>query len=123
MLARVCVCVCVCVCVPMCFAFAAFKTNVSVNVCPHGLWKQSNASFFYTFIQWFKASAFPWFLDDAVSFFFLLFPFLLDIFFIYISNAIPFPSFPSKNLLSLFPPAPQPTHSHFLALAVPYTVA
>jgi hypothetical protein len=37
--------------------------------------------------------------------------FLLDIFFIYISNVIPFPSYPSKNPLSP-PPAPQPTHSH-----------
>jgi hypothetical protein len=35
------------------------------------------------------------------------------IFFIYISNVIPFPSFPSKNSLStLPPPASQPTHSH-----------
>jgi hypothetical protein len=45
--------------------------------------------------------------------------FLLDIFFIYILNVIPFPSFPSKN--PLFPPslpAHQPTYSHFLALAL-----
>jgi hypothetical protein len=36
---------------------------------------------------------------------------LLDIFFIYISNAIPFPSFPSGNPLSS-PPLPWfPTHS------------
>jgi hypothetical protein len=41
--------------------------------------------------------------------FFILF--LLDIFFIYISNVIPFPSFPSEN--PLFPPlAPQPTPAH-----------
>jgi hypothetical protein len=41
---------------------------------------------------------------------------LLDIFFIYISNAIPkAPYYP--------PPAPQPTHSYFLALAFPYTGA
>jgi hypothetical protein len=38
---------------------------------------------------------------------------LLDIFFIYISNVIPFPSFPSENHPSPPPPsAPQPTHSH-----------
>jgi hypothetical protein len=38
--------------------------------------------------------------------------FLLDIFFIYISNAIPFPSFPSENpLYSPAPPAPQPMQS------------
>jgi hypothetical protein len=50
--------------------------------------------------------------------------FLLDIFFIYISNAIPFPSFLSENpLYPPSPPAPQPTHSHFLALAFPYTGA
>ena len=30
----------------------------------------------------------------------LVFSFLLDIFFIYISNIIPFPSFPSENPLS-----------------------
>jgi hypothetical protein len=39
--------------------------------------------------------------------------FLLDIFFIYISNVIP------KVPYTL--PAPQPTHSHFLALAFPCT--
>jgi hypothetical protein len=52
-----------------------------------------------------------------------MFLFLLDIFFIYISNVIPFPSFSSENPLSLPPlPAPQPTHSGFLALAFPYSV-
>jgi hypothetical protein len=36
--------------------------------------------------------------------------FLLDIFFNYISNVVPFPSFPSENPLS-FPPSPcSPTH-------------
>jgi hypothetical protein len=49
--------------------------------------------------------------------------FLLDIFFIYISNAILFPGFlpktPSSYTLSN-PPAHQSTHSCFLALAVPY---
>jgi hypothetical protein len=50
--------------------------------------------------------------------------FLLDNFFIYISSAIPFPSFFLENPLSPAPPpAPQPTHSHFLALAFPYTWA
>jgi hypothetical protein len=45
---------------------------------------------------------------------------LLDIFFIYILNVVPFPGFPSENSLS--PPqlpASQPTHSCFLALAFP----
>jgi hypothetical protein len=47
--------------------------------------------------------------------------FLLDIFFIYISKFIPFPGFSSENPPSLAPPpAPQPTHSNFLALAFPY---
>ena len=36
--------------------------------------------------------------------FFLNFYFLLDIFFIYISNIIPFPSLPSENPLNLSPP-------------------
>jgi hypothetical protein len=34
------------------------------------------------------------------------FPFLLDIFFIYISNFIPFPHFPSENSLIPSPPTP-----------------
>ena len=51
--------------------------------------------------------------------------FLLDIFFIYISNVIPFPSFPSKKIPYPPPPSPypQPIHSHFLAQAFPYTGA
>ena len=49
---------------------------------------------------------------------------LLGVFFIYISNVIPFTSFPSENPLSLLPSsAHQPTHSCFLALAFPYTGA
>jgi hypothetical protein len=43
--------------------------------------------------------------------------FLLDIFFIYISNAIPKAPYTSPC------PAPQPIHSHFLALAFPCTGA
>jgi hypothetical protein len=43
--------------------------------------------------------------------------FLLDIFFIYISNVIP------KVPYTLPCPAPQPTHSHFLALVFPCTGA
>ena len=51
-------------------------------------------------------------------------PFLFDIFFTYISNAKPFPSFPSEDPLFTTPtPAPQPTHSLFLALAFPSTGA
>jgi hypothetical protein len=45
--------------------------------------------------------------------YFLFFNFLLDIFFIYISNAV------SKVPYTLPHPAPLPTHSHFLALAFP----
>jgi hypothetical protein len=54
---------------------------------------------------------------NPVSFFFS--NFLLDVFFIYISNAIP------KVPYTLPPscPAPLPTHSHFLALAFPCTEA
>jgi hypothetical protein len=43
--------------------------------------------------------------------------FLLDIFFIYISNVIAKSSIPSPR------PDPQPTHSHFLVLAFPCTGA
>ena len=50
--------------------------------------------------------------------------FLLDIFFMYISNVIPFSSFPSEIPYPLSsPPAHQPTHSCFLALEFPYTGA
>ena len=49
---------------------------------------------------------------------------LLDIFFIYISNVIPFPHFCFKTPYSLPPtPVSQPTHSRFLVLAFPYTGA
>jgi hypothetical protein len=57
------------------------------------------------------------------------FYFLLDILFIYISNVIPFPSFPSTNPLShppsprLYEGAPPPTHSYLTTLAFPYTGA
>ena len=45
-----------------------------------------------------------------------LFNFLLGIFFIYISNAIP-------KVPHVLPPNLLPTHSHFLALAFPCTEA
>jgi hypothetical protein len=50
--------------------------------------------------------------------------FLLDIFFIYISNVICIPGFPSEN--PLYPPTSpcSPTYTlPFLALAFPYTAA
>jgi hypothetical protein len=66
---------------------------------------------------------FDYYVSGGSSFSFLNFNIvLLDIFFIYISNVIPFPGLPSENpLLSPLPLAHQPTHSHFLALAFPYT--
>ena len=47
--------------------------------------------------------------------------FLLDFFFIYISNVIPFPHFPSKTFSISHPPSPAylPTHSCFPLLASP----
>jgi hypothetical protein len=49
---------------------------------------------------------------------------LLDIFFIYTSNVIPFSGFPSENPHPLPPPTDhQPTHSHVPVLAFPYTWA
>ena len=59
---------------------------------------------------------------SCIPSFTLLFMFLLAIFFIYIANVIPFPGFSSEipHLLPS-PPAHQPTHSCFLALAFPYT--
>jgi hypothetical protein len=47
---------------------------------------------------------------------FLFFPFLLGIFLIYISHAIP-------KVPHTLPPTPLPTHSPFLALAFPCTGA
>jgi hypothetical protein len=58
--------------------------------------------------------------------YFLVFLFLLDIFFIYISNLIPFPGFPSKIPLSHLPPSasmrvfPPPTYSCLPVLAFSY---
>jgi hypothetical protein len=50
-----------------------------------------------------------------------VFQFLVDIFFIYILNVTPFPSFPSKNPLFPLPSPCSPTHPlPFLVLAFPY---
>ena len=65
------------------------------------------------------------FLNSFFSFF------ILDILFIYISNVIPFPNFPSRNLhptpllLLLWGCGPTypPTHSHLPALEFPYSGA
>jgi hypothetical protein len=54
------------------------------------------------------------------SCFFYFFYFLLDIFFIYISN---FKCYAESSLYPSPCPAPLPTHSHFLALAFPCTGA
>jgi hypothetical protein len=57
-------------------------------------------------------------LSNFVCFYFFKYNFFLDIFFIYISNVIPFSSFPSENPSSSSPlPVPQTTHFCFLALA------
>jgi hypothetical protein len=58
----------------------------------------------------------------SLSFFFFLLFFLLDIFFIYISNVIPKVPHTLPHLLP-YPPTPLPTHSHFLALLFLYTEA
>jgi hypothetical protein len=61
-------------------------------------------------------------LDDG-----LFVSFLLVILFIYNSNVIPLPSFPSENPLPpphcFYEDAPPPTHSRLIALAFPYTRA
>jgi hypothetical protein len=54
--------------------------------------------------------------DYSFFFLFLFLIFLLGIFLIYISNAIP-------KVPHTLPPTPLPTHSHFLALAFPCTEA
>jgi hypothetical protein len=59
---------------------------------------------------------------------FICFLFILDIFFIYISNVFSFPGFPSENPLSYYPVPFYyegftyiPYHSSFPVLAFPYT--
>ena len=54
--------------------------------------------------------------------------YLLDIFFIYISNGFPFPGLPFRTPYPILPPPASmrvlphpPTHSHLPALAFPYT--
>jgi hypothetical protein len=97
-----CVCVCVCVCVRA-------RTR-------------ARAIMLWYVLLWVRGQ-----LEGKFFFHFLL---LLDIFFIYISNVIPFPGLSSKNPLS-HPPSPclyegaphLPTHSHLPALAVPYNGA
>ena len=54
--------------------------------------------------------------DHVKHFLFFFFNFLLGIFFIYISNAIP-------KVPHTLSPTPLPTHSHFLALMFPCTEA
>jgi hypothetical protein len=76
------------------------------------------------FLKYFKDVAFLNLTSRDNDMYSNIFLFLLDIFFIYISNAILFIGFPSENPYFLLPPpAHQPTHSQFLALAFPYTGA
>jgi hypothetical protein len=64
------------------------------------------------------------YLDDWFSaFFFLFWNFLLDIFFIYISNVIPFPGFPPENYLSTTPLQPFFFLVLFIFILCKYTVA
>jgi hypothetical protein len=90
---------------------------------------------------WQSEKAFDWLCHEACKpgvsillFVFCLFVCLfwvfLDILFIYISNVIPFPSFPFENLFILpsFPVFLRmlpylPTHSHLTTLVFPYTGA
>jgi hypothetical protein len=81
-------------------------------------------SFFFSFsffLSLFLSSFLPFFLSFFLFCFFLSFflsffwflsliTFLLDIFFTYISNFIPFPGFPSKNPLSTSSSTYLPTH-------------
>jgi hypothetical protein len=63
-----------------------------------------DSSDLYNLILWeMRVKPFSFFL-----FFFFEYNFLLDIFFIYISNVIPFPRFPSENSLFPNPPTPIP---------------
>jgi hypothetical protein len=55
-------------------------------------------------------------LETGDSFFFIFLYFLLGIFLIYMSNAIP-------KVPHTLPPTPLPTHSHIVALAFPCTGA
>jgi hypothetical protein len=87
--------------------------------------------FFYNFVEdiyWpFKLGIITLFffkiLINLIYFFSMISFFLLDIVFIYISNVSPFLVSSLKIPYPPTLPAPQPTHSSFLALAFPYTVA
>jgi hypothetical protein len=76
-------------------------------------------------------SVLPWAMRSIQFSGFFFFLFLLpsffsffDIFFIYISNVIPFPCFPFEAPYPIIsPPVHQPTHSAFSVLAFPYTGA
>ena len=96
---------------------------------------------FLSYISWFGGLKEYWLCKKYQNFYFIfyflkyllsivLFILLLNIFFIYISNVIPFPSFPSGTPLShsSFPCFYEsaPTHTHplpFHLLAFPYTGA
>jgi hypothetical protein len=114
-----CVCVCACACV---YAYMGMKgankrkleSSMYFVVSIQGdiehvswRWKENSGSQgFYLFIYLFVC------LFICLS----IYLFLLGIFFIYISNAIP-------KVPHILPPTPLPTHSHFLALAFPCTEA
>jgi hypothetical protein len=91
---------------------------------------KTNTSFFLFFFLSFFLSFFPSLPFPSLPFPSLPFPslsFLIGFFKIYISNVIPFPGFPSEKhpppIPSRPPPAHQPTHSCFLALAFYHTGA
>jgi hypothetical protein len=107
---RVYVCVCVCVCARMMHVCRVYIFKWYVDECVH--------------TDCVLVKVHMWYLLQSLSTLY----FLLDIFFIYLSNVIPFPGFPSETPYAMLPlPASMrvllhlPTQSCLSALAFPYT--
>lgn len=128
-----CVCFCACMCTCMLVPMEARRgSQIPWNWSPRQLWVGQHSAGTWTWVFW-RSSPFS---SSAASiwthcvflncycccfgfFLFVLefFHFLLVIFFIYISNAIPFPSFPSEK--SPIPsPLPQSFWFFFLVITV-----
>ena len=119
---RLCVCVCVCVCVYT-YVHVCMCTRMYMCACVPCVVTQRKERFLSGRTQLLGWETKMNAQQGKLSLKYLQ-NFLLDIFFIYISNVIPFSGFPSENPIpSLLPTVHQPTHSCFPAQACSYTRA
>jgi hypothetical protein len=114
---RACVCVCVCVCIECQskhggerISFGSLSSSFTMQWVQGGMGLNSGPTAITGALLTTAQS--HWLLKAIFSFLI----FLLGIFLIYISNAIP-------KVPHTLPPTPLPTHSHFLALMFPCTGA